>query len=238
MSRSPGFEYTVRRSARARHVRIAVSARDGVVVVVPDELDVDVADVVGRRTEWVETALARIADRRAQHVAPDEAKLPDRIEFAATGDGWPVEYRATAARAVSARVSGSLIVVSGDVDDAAACLAALRRLVTRLAVPRLSELVDEGARIVGRRPGRIRIGAPRSRWGSCSGDSTVSLSRNLVFLPHTLAMHVVLHELVHLEHRDHSARFHARLAQVDPDAVANRRRLKTAHGSVPVWAEE
>ena len=54
---------------------------------------------------------------------------------------------------------------------------------------------------------RIRIGDQRSRWGSCSSRGTLSFSWRLVMAPSWVAEYVVVHELCHLRHMDHSPRF-------------------------------
>jgi predicted metal-dependent hydrolase len=54
---------------------------------------------------------------------------------------------------------------------------------------------------------RIRVGDPRGRWGSCSMRGTLSFSWRLVMAPPEVLGYVVVHELCHLRHMDHSARF-------------------------------
>lgn len=218
-------------------MRLTVSARDGLVVVVPRGSRVDADAIVETRRDWVIGALEQVASRREEHLSGVEAQLPSVLELRALGETWPVEYRHTASARVSARLDGGLVVVSGDVDDGEACAAALRRLVDRIAHDALSDLLEEGVAVASVAPKRLRVGAPRSRWGSCSGRGTISLSRNLMFFPRTLALHVVLHELAHLKHPDHSLRFHAHLASLDPLASTHRAQLACARELVPVWAD-
>ncbi|MFM8322137.1 MAG: M48 family metallopeptidase [Chloroflexota bacterium] len=75
----------------------------------------------------------------------------------------------------------------------------------------------------------LRISGARTRWGSCSGRGGLSFSWRLVLAPPAAIDYVILHELVHLDVRDHSARFWARVAQLDPGYAKQRDWLKT-HG--------
>ena len=63
----------------------------------------------------------------------------------------------------------------------------------------------------GLRCAKLSIRASRTKWGSCSGENHISLSLYLMTLPEALRDFVILHELCHTVHHDHSPRFHALL---------------------------
>lgn len=81
----------------------------------------------------------------------------------------------------------------------------------RAAQAELPGRVAELARQHGFRYGRVTIRASRSKWGSCSGQNNLSLSLFLMTLPQHLRDFVLLHELCHTVHHNHSPRFHALL---------------------------
>lgn len=56
---------------------------------------------------------------------------------------------------------------------------------------------------------RLSIRASRTKWGSCSGRNHISLSLFLMTLPEYLRDYVIIHELCHTVHHNHSPRFHA-----------------------------
>jgi predicted metal-dependent hydrolase len=76
---------------------------------------------------------------------------------------------------------------------------------------------------------RIRIGDPRSRWGSCSARGTLSFSWRLVVAPAWVADYVVVHELCHLRHMNHSPRFWALVRDAYPRHAEAQAWLRT-HG--------
>lgn len=95
--------------------------------------------------------------------------------------------------------------------------AAAKRAVEALraeAKRRLPEMVARLAAEHGFRYGEVRVKATRSRWGSCTVRNDINLSLSLVLLPDHLAEYIVLHELCHTVHKNHSARFHALLESV------------------------
>ena len=159
------------------------------------------------------------------------------MEFPATGERWGVEYRSGASPSVRARVSGDLLVVQGAVEDAEACLAALRRWLHRAAGERLLDWLAEESARTGLAYTRGTVRGQRHRWGSCSSSGSISLNRCLVFLPPELARAVILHELAHLRHANHSKAFWRELAALDPHAASHRKAIAHAWDAVPPWAE-
>ena len=57
--------------------------------------------------------------------------------------------------------------------------------------------------------GRVTIRATRSKWGSCTAEGNISLSLYLMTLPEHLRDYIIIHELCHTVHHNHSPRFHA-----------------------------
>lgn len=75
----------------------------------------------------------------------------------------------------------------------------------------LPRRVAELAAHFGFRYGRITIRSPRTKWASCTSKGNLSLSLFLMTLPEALRDFVLLHELCHTVHHNHSERFHALL---------------------------
>lgn len=73
---------------------------------------------------------------------------------------------------------------------------------------------------------KIRISGARTRWGSCSSLGTLSFSWRLVMTPPDMIDYVVVHELVHLEHPNHSRSFWERTGEILPDYKMRRSWLK------------
>ena len=74
---------------------------------------------------------------------------------------------------------------------------------------------------------KVRFSHASTRWGSCSSNRTISLNIGLMQVPKPLQDYVLLHELAHLNHMDHSPAFWAEVASHDPHYKDHRRRLKS-----------
>ena len=76
----------------------------------------------------------------------------------------------------------------------------------------------------------LRISSAHTRWGSCSARNGISLSLFVMLLPHHLREFIILHELCHTRHHNHSAAFHALLNRcVEGKEKALNRELKAYH---------
>jgi predicted metal-dependent hydrolase len=93
----------------------------------------------------------------------------------------------------------------------------------------VSALAEEGAGKLGVRYERIRIGAQRTLWGSCSARGTLSFNWRLVLAPLEVLDYVVVHELCHLRVADHSSQFWALVEQQRPHWREQRNWLRE-HG--------
>jgi hypothetical protein len=98
----------------------------------------------------------------------------------------------------------------------------LRRMASR----ELSARVNELARAHGFTVAGISIRDQRTRWGSCSPSGRISLNWRLIQLPPVVCDYVLLHELTHLRHLNHSTRFWRELAVLCPHHAEARRWLR------------
>ena len=92
----------------------------------------------------------------------------------------------------------------------------------RLAREQIVETADRESPRIGVRYSRIAIRDTRSRWGSCSSKGSLSFTWRLALAPRRILDYVVVHELCHLVHMDHSRRFWSLVERVRPDFRVER----------------
>jgi len=199
----------IRVSARARTLRITVAPNKPVRLVVPQRARrFEVDRFLAARETWIHDKVrwARTVERR-----------PTVLGLSRPGVVWcegsPVEVRRAFGSTATARITGGRLVVTGRGVVAAQ---AIDRWYRREARRVLTLSVERHAERLGLTPGRISIRDPRSRWGSCSASGALSFSWRLALAPPEVRDSVVVHELCHLRHRDHSPRFRSTLDESWP----------------------
>jgi len=224
--------YTIRRSARARHVRFVVSA-EGLVVVVPNRFCVsrDLPPLLEEKKDWIAGALERVAARARQKTETNG--LPDVIDLRSLGEQWRVAF-APLMRERLTEENGTITLTSDFSENEA--IVALNRWLHVKGCSYLPGLLDEEARRYRFSYSNVTVKEQKSRWGSCSSKGNINLNSRLLFLPPSLARHVIQHELCHLRELNHSKAFHGLLCSIDPDASKHAVELRRAWDFVPGWA--
>ena len=229
--------YVLRRSPRARRLRVTIDPVRGVVVSLPPagrrgwaRAEPIVLDFLADREAWIRGHLERQQRTRAGIAARpplDSGRLipflgvPHRVVVLAA----PAGLRATRVTRVGADHGDELVVerVARDARPAASILEAWFRARARAAI---ETAVERHAGPLGVRPARITIRDTTSRWGSCSRSGTLSFSWRLVLAPPEALDAVAAHEVCHLRVFGHGPRFRSLLDACVPDHAAWRRWLR------------
>jgi predicted metal-dependent hydrolase len=216
-----GFDYTIRRSERARRVRVTVDPARGVEVVLPRRAAArEAAAAVVELRPWIERRLGEVERARAS-VAARGATVPYLDETLALVE-QPGRTRVH-------RRGSSLFIPADDRAEA------LERWYRRAARGEITARLDSACERAGFSYTRLTIRGQRTRWASCSRDGAMSFNWRLLLAPEVVLDYVVWHEVCHLEVLDHSPRFWALLARHCPDYREHSRWLKR-HGATLVLA--
>ncbi|MEJ0084121.1 MAG: SprT family zinc-dependent metalloprotease [Pseudomonadota bacterium] len=196
----------IRASARARRLSLRVYPDARVEVVVPPRARPrDVQEFISAHREWIDAKRTQaLRNRPAPQVFP-----PPAIEFVATGETWRLQVAggSGALRVVErGDASGRVLSVTG-AGTPSAMRKAMRAWLLRAARPRLTPRVAALSATTGIPYAHVSIRRQRSRWGSCSVRGTISLNACLLFQRPAVVDYLVVHELTHVRHMNHSARF-------------------------------
>jgi hypothetical protein len=229
--------YRLRENARAKRVILKVQPHEGLEVVIPRGFDRRlIPEILEEKRTWIEQAWQIL---EAQGLSPSEPpELPERIPLPAIGKTVTVSTVRQNGPAVELIPSfhKATVTLRGAVTDRAACLTLLQEWLKRLGRHCLPPLLQRLSRETGLSYQRVQIRGQKSRWGSCSAGGTISLSWKLLFLEPPLVRTVVVHELCHTVHLNHSQDFWDLLSRLEPEALEKDAALREAVHAVPAWA--
>lgn len=141
--------------------------------------------------------------------------------------GRELTLRVIPERRSSARIVGDeLVVECADTANVPAILAKWYRATADDVLPEIARPWIDKISVLGVAPSRITVRTMVSRWGSCSPSGRITLNSELIKTAHECIECVIVHELCHLVHRNHSQEFYDLLGHLLPDWRTRRDKLE------------
>ncbi len=201
------LQYQLRRSNRKT---IAISFdRDGNLIVKAPlwVSDREIDRFVKSKQEWITSTAKRLADAREQE-AHRRLSLENGDELSFLGEKMVLTVvREDRSRAKIKEAAGRLIMTVPYEADYAYKREQLEKWYRRQALPVFLEKAEKFARILGVSFQEIHIKDQKSRWGSCSSKGNLNFNWRILMAPEPVCDYVIIHELCHLVHMDHSDNF-------------------------------
>jgi hypothetical protein len=226
--------FTIRESSKAKRVILKISDRHGLEVVIPPGFNrKEVPRIIREKRAWIEQALRKIKPPGTVSAQP----LPEAIHFKAVNLEFQVEYVPVAGHFLELiHLNQSGLRISGKISDLQGCRELLKRWLQHQGRVHLIPWLEQVSSRIGLPYQKAQIRGQKSRWGSCSSRGTISLNHNLLFLRPELVQCLIIHELCHTVHLNHSANFYQLHGQLVPDYQKLRVEMKQARDLVPWWA--
>nr|VFJ96180.1 MAG: hypothetical protein BECKH772A_GA0070896_101003 [Candidatus Kentron sp. H]VFJ96977.1 MAG: hypothetical protein BECKH772B_GA0070898_101023 [Candidatus Kentron sp. H]VFK02654.1 MAG: hypothetical protein BECKH772C_GA0070978_100983 [Candidatus Kentron sp. H] len=213
------ISYTLYRVACRKHVHLVVGYDGRLQVRAPSRFTQSEAErAIHGRSAWVMDGLRRI---RALHAQRAPLQSGTRLPFLSETLSLQVAQGPTPFVVRERDILRVSIKITTEQD----IRLSLERWYRCQANDYLPERLAVLATRVGARPSRVSIRAQKTRWGSCSGKGHISLNWRLMLLPMQLVDYVLIHELCHLHHLDHSPKFWALANRLIPDCQKRRAQL-------------
>ena len=229
------LEYTVRVSQRARRLQIRIGPTGDVVVVLPQGMNsCRIEPFVSEHREWIRKVRSRLPVSQ-QDLPALKPGLPENIALNACDGLWRVSYQLGTDLRSSVRENVSTLRVNAP-DQRQACQT-LQRWLTRKARYYMQPGLQQLSRETGLSFRCLSIRSQKTRWGSCSSSGMISLNRALMFLEADMVRYLMLHELCHTRHMNHSRRYWSLVQSFEPAYKAYEKRLRLAAFDVPAWAQ-
>lgn len=219
---------TIRRSSRATQIRIRVAPNGTLRASLPLYAPV-----------FLLKRLLKTSRTELRAIMTQAQPTTEYLDGMQIGKSHNLKIRSTLSKELNINRHGQHITVSlplsktindSDVIRAVrdAVIAALRIQAKSYLPRRMSYLSDKLSLTYN----KVRFSHASGRWGSCSSNGTISLNIALMKLPFELIDYVIVHELSHTKHMNHSPEFWKLVESADPDYKLHRRALKLENPSI------
>ncbi len=230
--------YNLKRSSRAKYPRLQINRLHGLQITVPDKFDLTkIPELIHKHHRWIQKHLKNYPALSA--IDPKSIPLPDALNLFAVGETWKINYvpLAKIKTVAAAALSHDKLVVTGNIKNRKAVKNALIKWLCERAQETLLPQLQNISEKTGIRYHHAIIRSMKTRWGSCTANKKISLSPSLLFLTSDLAKHIMLHELCHTVHLDHSKRFWRYFEKHCAQSNTLRKEVSKAHRFLPLWLE-
>ncbi|MBT9312963.1 M48 family metallopeptidase [Leptothoe kymatousa] len=243
---SEHIDYTVRKSKRAKHVSIKITVDGNVEVVVPPTYNCNkIPTLIKKRRGWILKNRERLSKERQDTVTDWQMRQPEKLELRWLADleqtdaheVWHISYEASPGPTLCIPMPGNQLKIRGQVESFAICNQVLCEWLGHKAHKELVPWIRQLSFDLDLPFKRPSVRGQKTRWASCSSSKNISLNYKLLFLPKEVVQYVLVHELCHTVHMNHSQSFWQLVSEKMPGFEPYRKILKNGWKYVPRWVE-
>jgi len=194
------------------------------------QLSADDLSFIEDKKRWITKNYLRLKQAKDE-LLTTQASLEDSVRI--FGEAVPVQYENHHKTAYRLNQKG-LIIYAPSFDNKSILVASA---LFFYAKQYLKKRTLEIAHQLGYELSNIRIKNLRSKWGSCSSKKNINLNWRLIFLAPFVVDYVIIHELCHLTHMNHSSEFWNLVSQFCPTYVLAEEKLKEEAWVLKLYVE-
>jgi predicted metal-dependent hydrolase len=221
-----GLSVEVVRTKRRKTASIQI-IKGAVQAIVPEKLsDARVEALIQKRTPWIRKKLRE----QSKAIVPKPKEYVSGENFTYLGRNYRLKVMRGNNNGVKLKGGYFEVGVSkkGDIRDALVQWYETRALI------RLTDKTKRYSNIMGISPSLISVRDYKSRWGSCSSKGDITYNWRIIMAPHHIVDYVVVHELCHLKHPNHSPTYWRFVKREIPDYDRCRQWLREHEGELVI----
>jgi predicted metal-dependent hydrolase len=217
------IEFEVLRKAKMKNTYIQITPKGVLVKTNKSTSMKDINALLNKKLAWI-----------VKHLEKMKAKKMDRevvngSQIYYLGERYEVEMKEdNSLKSVELLFINSKFLISmNSLHSQEELLLAIDMFYKQKAIEKITVLVEEWSKEMSLVPTFVGYRKAKTRWGSCSGRDRISFNYYLMRLPLSCIEYVVVHELAHIKHKNHSVHFWALVQDYLDDYKSREREIKT-----------
>lgn len=221
LSNNHSHPYQLVNSKRAKYIRLKLSNKGVLSVVVPLGISHKAAHkFVKSKTTWVEKHLQNIT-------VPEKPTAIKLINLKLLDEQWSIEYLNEGRSYIEYEEQvACTLLIKGDIGNSELIHKIINQWLKNYARDYFPQMLNKLAELHGFHYQGLSIRAQKTRWGSCSSKKNINLNCKLLLMPEAVVNYVMIHELCHTIEMNHSHKFWSLVEDCDPDYKEHRKILK------------
>ena len=225
------LQWQLRVSRRVKYAKLQIKPFGGLEVVIPPRFPRSaIAGLVAQHETWARHQLARQSKLR------QSIRLPQSLSLAFDNSSTPVIYTADPLQfnfeLFEEPGAEQIFIQAGSQHER---ILELRACIRRKARASFPALLEELSTQTGLKFNGLSVRSQKTRWGSCSIRGNISLNDQLLFMPAKTVEYLMIHELCHTRHLNHSKAFWKLVESHCSDFRSQEKQLSDSSNLVPDW---
>lgn len=222
--------YTIKKNVRAKRISMRITPQNGLEIVIPKkETQQRAIEFLNSKYNWVQKYRHLLQETR------QEISVPEVIQLLTINETWAVkraDLPIDRPLLLCNEQQKTIFIHSRNSDSALLLIKDWLKEKAGIHLPELLKLYSQKYHLPFT---DVKVRFQRSRWGSCSANKAINLNCKLLLLPANLTHYIMVHELIHTIHFDHSPRFWEAVEKIIPDQRQLRNQLKNFEHELGNW---
>lgn len=219
------IDYITKINKRSKRIKLQFCAYRGLIISSPKKLsEKRIKNIFNENHTWIKA-------QQLKHPIQQGAILPNDLQLLALDSNFQITYKQTANKKVI--VQNQQLVVSGSNEQEQ--VLAIKAWIRQQAKLHFKSKLDIWSNKTQLTYSKLTVRSQKSRWGSCSSNGTISLNDQLLFMPDTVLDYIIVHELCHTVHPNHSAKYWSLVHTHYPNYKLQENLLAQYSKKIPSW---
>ncbi len=220
-------DLTIRRSKRAKHMRLQMHPERGLEIVLPDRMSDRAAHRFAKANfVWIEKHLDKHNELQSNKL---NSTLLTQLNLKAINEVWQIQYQSGSRLQLRTNYIDKILFIKCDLQNKSKITKVLQAWIKNYASDHFKIELDKISNEIQLEYSELIVRWQKTVWGTCSPSKVISINAKLLLMSYDAMRYVMIHELCHTVHMNHSVKFWKLVARFVPNYREVKRLLSNQH---------